>query len=65
MKRDKESATLAAMRRAGVPLDRQTYIWMSLCELDGDDELDWELEEMLPSEISRFALDELLTDKIR
>ena len=58
--------TLSAMTRAEVPLTRENYIeWMSLGELNGDEELDPELEELLPAHLRRDALEELLTDKVQ
>jgi len=59
------SPTLAAMKAAGVPLNRENYIeWATLGEYTSDN-LDPELEEMLPEQFRRAALDELLTDKIQ
>jgi hypothetical protein len=57
--------TLSAMKKAGVPLNRDRYIeWATLGEYTSDN-LDPELEEMLPEQFRRAALDELLTDKIQ
>jgi len=53
------------MKAAGVPLNRENYIeWATLGEYTSDN-LDPELEEMLPEQFRRAALDELLTDKIQ
>lgn len=59
-----KNPTLAAMTRAGARLDRETYIWWAF-ELDGDDELDPELEAELPAQFRRETLDERLTDKVQ
>lgn len=59
------------MKKAGARLDRETYImWATLGEYTSDN-LDPELEEMLPHEFRREALDgafseaPMLTDKIQ
>lgn len=62
---DGMSATLAAMKEAGVPLNRENYLYWTFGGEPPDGELDPEIEETLPPMMRRSTLDERLTDKIQ
>ena len=59
------SATLAAMKDAGVPLTRENFIYWAFGGEPPEGELDPELEEAFPPQFRRSALDELLTEKLQ
>ena len=59
------NSTLAAMRRAGVPLNRENYIYWAFGGEPPEGEIDPEIEESFPPQFRRSALDERLTDKIQ
>ena len=66
MKDVQRDATLAAMKRAGAPLNRETYLyWAYAGSPPEDSELDAEIEETLPPMFRRSALEERLTEKIQ
>ena len=60
-----KNPTLAAMRRAGVPLTRENFIYWAFGGEPAEGEIDPEIEETFPPQFRRSALDERLTDKIQ
>jgi hypothetical protein len=60
-----KNPTLASMRRAGVPLTRENFIYWAFGGEPPDGEIDPEIEETFPPQFRRSALDERLTDKIQ
>jgi hypothetical protein len=65
LKEEMSSATLAAMKRAGVPLTRENFICWAFGGEPPEGEIDPEIEETFPHQFRRSALDERLTDKIQ
>jgi hypothetical protein len=62
--KDPKDPTLAMLKRAGVPLSRESYIERAF--MLTEDEMDAELEAELPEMFRRTALDEpMLTDKVQ
>jgi hypothetical protein len=60
------SATLAAMKEAGVPLTRQNFLHWAYAGNPPEGEIDPEIEEaFFPPMMRRSALEERLTDKIQ
>jgi hypothetical protein len=62
---DRMSATLAAMRAAGIEETRENYIVWAFGGEPPEGEIDAELEETFPAQFRRSALDELLTERIQ
>jgi hypothetical protein len=65
MKDVQRDATLSAMKAAGAPLNRETYLYWAYAGNPPEGELDPEIEETLPPHFRRSALDELLTERIQ
>jgi hypothetical protein len=64
--RSTDGPTVAAMKRAGVPLNRENYLYWAFMGEPPEGEIDAELEETFPAQFRRAALDEPgLTDKIQ
>jgi hypothetical protein len=59
------SATLAAMRAAGIEETRENYLYWAFAGEPPEGEIDAELEETFPPQFRRSALDELVTNKIQ
>jgi hypothetical protein len=65
LKKEMKNATLAAMKEAGVPLNRENYIHWAFAGEPPEGEIDPEIEETFPPQFRRSALDERLTERIQ
>jgi len=64
--RTTDGPTVAAMKRAGVPLNRENYLYWAFGGDPPEGEIDPEIEETFPPMFRRAALDgPRLTDKIQ
>jgi hypothetical protein len=62
---NEHSSVLAAMKRAGAPLTRDEYIRWNWFDQPHPYEPTWEEEAEMPEMFSRYALDNLISDKLQ